>query len=193
MTGDENIDAIHMSTLRNPSEWGSADFIRRWNERLSSSQHINSLYASPEWLECLSEITPAGDLAAVVLENQGGLVGIVPVRKHRFRLPYDVASHALFKASFDAVEILGSVPMIPDGAPVLSSLFRKIEEIWPGTRAIYFDTVPADTPWHRYLSQLSGERFSYAIDGRRPWFLLDLPSSREDYLASLGSKTRSTR
>jgi CelD/BcsL family acetyltransferase involved in cellulose biosynthesis len=57
----------------------------------------------------------------------------------------------------------------------------------------YMDTVPADDPFLQLAIETWRDSYLvYAPGGARPWHLLQIPATCEDYLSRMSSKTRST-
>lgn len=164
-----------------------------WAAIVAASDHVNVLYASAGWFHSLGQAYGEDQLALVMFRGATGeALGVVPARRAGFSLAFDISNYSLFTWRTAAVHVLGSIPLLPLDDKLLREICERLLRIWPDCTAVYFDTVPLDDQWNAAIERAGQNMLLYAPDGARPWFLLDLPSSSAEYLASLGGKTRST-
>jgi Acetyltransferase (GNAT) domain len=166
----------------------------QWDRLIDTSGNINAFYASSAWLAHQANVEKGPARIWCVHDLAGALRGGVAVRLKSFRLKFSIASRTLFEHSTKAAHILGSVPSLPETHPLVVEWIRRVFEDWPECQAIYSDACPTDSSFYACLEHSirhHREFFHYRVDGPRPWHLLDLDASFDEYLESLSSKARS--
>jgi hypothetical protein len=117
----------------------------------------------------------------------------VPIRLRTFELRFDIATTKLLSRQLQVAEILGSVPLLP-ACPathrlVIQDIFRQL----PRCSGVFADAVPVDSYFWSFLQQpsfLSQIGYVHITDGPRPWHLLTLSASFDEYMQTLSSKAR---
>ena len=176
-----------------PREWDDAALRRRWSELVESAEHVNAVYASPEWFDHLRRVTPAEELLLITARDAAGeLVGVVPVRVEREELQYDVASRALLRWRPRVASILGSVPLLPEDARLSARLCEILLDARLGCDGIYLDTAPVESAFRKFAAEESARLglLAYFPYGARPWHLVRFPSQEEEYFSQLKGKVR---
>jgi CelD/BcsL family acetyltransferase involved in cellulose biosynthesis len=192
MTIQKSDADYRLSIITLPTEWDEPHLRKRWFEITERSENINALYASPVWYDLLREKQRPGELALAVAYDEGGdIVGVVPVLFKNYSFQYYISRYPLMTLQLKAAHILGSVPMLPAERQVHAQLLGLLLET--EADCVYMDTVPVESPLRKLVMETKRQGYLvYAPGGARPWHLLQLPASSEEYLSRMNSKTRST-
>lgn len=168
------------------------DILAEWNALLEAQRPVNALYGSPTWFAHLAATTNDALLLLLARDFGGRLVGVMPCRVRNQWLKFDIAGRVLLRFPIRTVEILGSIPLLPKCPVIHNDALRLIFSNCSDCDAIYLDALPTDTFLWEFLNEsraLSG-CFVHVVDAVRPWHLLDLAPSYEEYLKTMGSKAR---
>lgn len=184
--------AYQLSVLNLPAEWDDSRLRSSWAELTEKSQNINALYNSSVWFDLLRARHKPEDLAiAVARDASGALVGIAPIlfKDHPFQ--YYVSRYPIITRHLKAAHVLGSVPMFPTDSQVYTQLVDALLTV--NVDCVYMDTVPTDHPFTKSATATwKRTHLVYAPGGARPWHLRQIPSTCEEYLSLMSSKTKST-
>ncbi|MCX6922468.1 MAG: GNAT family N-acetyltransferase [Verrucomicrobia bacterium] len=169
------------------------DVVHDWSNLLRTLDHVNGIYGSPLWLAHLADggANKAGALLA--RDHRGSFAGIVPFCRRQSILRFDIAGRLLASKSLRILELLGSIPMLPENFEIHDEALRQIFSAWPECDAIYMDALPADSYFWQFLNdpcRKSDFFYVHVVSGPRPWHLINLAPSYDLYLKSMSSKAR---
>ncbi len=168
--------------------------LSEWDALISRTPNINAMYASSAWLAHVAETDDTPVRVWCVRDSSGVLIGGMAVRLQDYGLQFSVASRTLFQRKTMAAQILGSVPFMPESSALAVALIRHVFLDWPQCQAIYADACPTDSFFYDCLQNSihhHAEFYHYRVDGPRPWHLLHLNATFDEYLETLSSKARS--
>ncbi len=167
-----------------------------WERLLAQHGDANSLFATPNWCEHLAQTEREQPIRLWCRYDDGGeLTGIVPIALAACSLHFDIASKLLWQPELQAGHVLGGVLHSPDAESSLVDLNRQFFRTHPDREALFFRTTPDDSETGRALAGSAELRRSFTVyrsDAARPWFLIDLADSFDEYFGKFSSKTRST-
>lgn len=179
-----------------PSEaLADATFLADWRRVVDANGAPYTLYNSPDWIEHAATLGGASIVIWTIRDANRTLVGVVPTAKRDYRLTFDIANRAFFNVTFKVADILGSQLCIPENRHLYRKLIDRILKHWPECDGICFDTLPADCFCSRLLhssDECSDSVRVYSPFGCRPWHVITLGASFEEYLQTKSAKTRST-
>src|SRR5688572_13684015 len=89
------------------------DLLAAWQAIVQAHPHVNSLYASPAWVDHLLTTSTSRVQLVFSRDQCGQLTGIVPFRLRSYDLRFDVATTSLLRRKMIVAEILGSMPLLP--------------------------------------------------------------------------------
>jgi CelD/BcsL family acetyltransferase involved in cellulose biosynthesis len=164
-----------------------------WRALASEQSHTNSLFSSPEWVSHQSAVRPEGVHVVRVRSEAGRLIGVVPVRLRPYELRFDIAKTSLLGKQIQVAEILGSLPLLPACAEIHRHVVEEVFRALPACHALFADAVPVDSYFWSLLqgpAPFAGRAYVHITDGPRPWHLLTLSSSFEQYMRATSSKAR---
>lgn len=164
-----------------------------WRRLIDTSGNLHALYQSPEWSEHLLATAEQGSLYIGLVTYGNDTVGIVPVRVSARAVSFSLGRRRLLKRRVLAVNVLGSVPLIPDDPVLHGVVWREALTRFTECDCIYLDSLPCDSAAWRYLNRSrdrKSEYLVYAEDGVRPFHAIELRSSFDAYLARFSSKQR---
>jgi len=151
-------------------------------------------YASPEWIEHLEATQPHKVLPPVVVHDAADrLAGIVPVVRFTYQLSCVVGGNVLWHWRIPAVALLGSDPLIPDDAPTYDRVLAAVAASAPDAQAIYLHSLPTNSFCWSHLQRSDWVRKNllfHVVAGPRPFHVLELPSSVEQFVSSFPRKKR---
>lgn len=183
-----------LSLISSPEEWDAPALRARWQELVETSDNVNALYASPVWFDLLRKGHADSDLTlAVARDEEGRIAGVSPVLFKDYPFQFYVSSRPVYTTRLKAANVLGSVPLLPDERGVHAQMRDALLDGRRDCDCIYMDTVPLDSPCRQFVSEPEQKDFlMYAPNGARPWHLLRLPATPDEYLSQMSSKTRYT-
>jgi CelD/BcsL family acetyltransferase involved in cellulose biosynthesis len=185
-------DDVEIFCLHPNQALGDSQLLEGWRELLSVHGQTNALYGSPDWVAHLASLNHAEMLIWFVRGRKGKLLGVLPMVKRPYLLPFDIANRPLCKAKFQVAELLGSVPTMPESERLYARTFEQILGRWPECQGIYIDALPSNSYCTRFVhnSPYLDFAFAYSPFGQRPWHIARLGASFEEYLASMSTKSR---
>lgn len=169
--------------------------LTEWRQIVDAAGEPHTLFNSPDWIEHAATRGGANVVIWTIRNANRTLVGVVPTANRDYRLAFDVANRALLNVTLKVVDILGSQLCIPENEQLYRQLIDQILRHWPECDGISFDALPVDCYCSRLLRS-SAERSDsirvYSPFGRRPWHVIKIGASFEEYLQTKSAKTRST-
>jgi CelD/BcsL family acetyltransferase involved in cellulose biosynthesis len=190
MYRNENI-SFEVVSARHALE--SSRLSTEWENLFNTNRHPYALFASPSWVNHLAE-TSISPLSVVFGRSEKGhIVGAVPIRHREYSLIFSIGNRVLLRPKLKAAEILGSIPTLPQIPKYYQALIGEVFAQWSDCDCIYLDTLPVDTYFWNLLTDREGLPRSFYLhvaDGPRPWHLVLLAPTFEDYLKSMSPKAR---
>src|SRR5205085_12632097 len=116
-----------------------------------------------------------------------------PLARCNYDLSCIVRGRVLWRWRVPAIAVLGSEPLMPPDAAVHDRLFAAIAASDPHADAIYFHSLPTDSFCWSYLQESSSIRehfLLHVVAGPRPFHLLRVPQSFNDFVAGFRPKKR---
>jgi CelD/BcsL family acetyltransferase involved in cellulose biosynthesis len=171
------------------------DLVARWRWLLEQHGNANSLFATPEWCEHLAHTSPGQPIRLWCRYDGDTLSGVVPLMMARCALRFDIASRMLWQPSFKAAHVLGGTLHLTDVEQALLELTDNFFRAHPSYEALFFLTTPDDSGTGKALAASAQLRRRYTLyrpDPARPWLLIDLGASFDEYFDKFSAKTRST-
>jgi hypothetical protein len=149
------------------------------------------MYQSLPWFEhLLGTGQGAQARVAVLRDDRGNVVGVVPMQLGEYPLVFSAGRRPLWKFRLSTAYILGGQPRVPGIPTTHDELFRCIWEGVPDLDAVYLKGMPAAGPCWSSLRHGSHEGIVYAERGVRDLYSITLPDSFEHYLAKFKQKKR---
>jgi hypothetical protein len=183
-----------LEVLSIDEEGSAADVIHQWNDLLRHAEPLNSLYASPEWFQHLSATSPESACRALLLQAPSGdLLGLAPVRFQQVPLPYAIGNRVLATASLRGGFMLGGQPLLPDDPQLYADFFDLFFRRPDTCECLFFDSVSGQSYFWTFMQQHRSRSAPYDVYlpfGVRPWHWIRLFPTFDEYLASMGRKTR---
>jgi hypothetical protein len=130
---------------------------------------------------------------AVTRDRTGQVNGIAPFRIAAGALDFHVSEHTLARIPVRKALMLGGLPLFPESGLVLDNLFAWMWSFLPRVDGISLSGVEVGSFLWRYLHTSKALRKRYilhVIEGIRPYHILPLPPTFEEYLAHYSSKKR---
>ncbi len=166
-----------------------------WNELLFLSEQ-NCIFLTHEWIsswwKCFSEDNSLEIL--IFKEEKGSLVGIAP-----FMIkggldkssPYNKGKILRFIASLEVSDYCDLIMLDRKREEFYKDLLGYLKANYPDIEIIELMNLKASSPTLSFLPRLApGQGYSYSCTETEVAPLLELPSSYEDYMASLSKKGR---
>jgi CelD/BcsL family acetyltransferase involved in cellulose biosynthesis len=173
--------------------WRCPEFRASWARLMERRANHDALDQSPPFWEHLYARIPE-KLSILTVHAAGDtLAGVVPLRKVRWPLAFDVSGRVLAQATLDAIVILGSQPLMPSDPVLHDRLYATIDDSFPECEAIAMPSVPAESFLWRYCleSRVIKRHFLVYIPyGKRLCHTMSLAATFEQYLAKLSHKKR---
>lgn len=180
--------------LSTPSEWSSEELQLAWKRLLPGRSGVTAVYQTPGWFDHIASIEWRDRvLLAVTRDRWQRIAGIAPVRLSRRTLDFHLKGRALLRLPMLKASLVGGRPLAPDNPTAMDRLFESIAGALPDADAIALSGVEADSFLWRYLHSsetLNREFLVFIPEGPRPYHLLDLPATFDDYLALFNAKKR---
>jgi CelD/BcsL family acetyltransferase involved in cellulose biosynthesis len=162
-----------------------------WEQLLDQHPGANLFYQSPEYFNHLTKLRGDCAFLALLEQEDGTPVGIVPMRKERVLLKFDVGEYRVTQTSFSGVRILGGTLLAPQSPDVLELLFRQIARSFPDCQAMEVSGVPTASALWNFLKTSQSLRREFAVYcpyGARDCHTAHVPDSFAEYLKAFGRK-----
>ena len=187
------MDNLTISTL-DPTQVCSNESLRgEWNALIRAHPNMTAIYASPDWFAHLLATSLSPLRLVTVHDEEGTLVGVVPVKVKQYDLQFSVSGRILARWSISTAYLLGSVPVLPESETVHAAVLRKIFESFPDCHALYADAVPTESYFWRFLvgpTRSHAGLHTHVLEGPIHSNVLKLRPSFESYLKEMGTKAR---
>jgi hypothetical protein len=193
--GQANREAGELTVRPVPVATALSGALRReWSALNATSSSAYAQYASPEWVEHVQATYPEELLAPIVAQDHGRkLAGIVPLARCDYALPCIARGRVLWRWRVPAISLLGSDPLVPPDAATHDRLFAAIAASDPHAGAIYLHSLPTSSFCWSYLQSSAWIREHFLLHvaaGPRPFHLLHVPPSFEDFVSRFKPKKR---
>ena len=170
-------------------------FQATWSALVAASDSPQKIYQTPEFFQFLRETPKEGirlEVLALVRLRDGAVVGVVPVRVCQQHLNFKLGPLSLCSAKVDMVNLLGSIPATPTGMDVSEFLLSQLLALFPQSRAVFMQALPADSGHWNNLQEMAGQRqLTTALMGDwRDCHTMPLPATFDQYLGKFSSKKR---
>ena len=168
---------------------------RTWESFAGSRESLAAIYQSPKYFDWLQEGNEDGHFDVLTVRNRltDAIVGVVPIKRWAYRLPFVFRARAFVEIGRRTIGILGSEPMIPENPGAFDELFLTFARRYPDSQVIYMDAVPATSYLWHHLQTSRTIRSLYhtlVVDGFREWHSVPLPKSMDEYYKKLTRKKR---
>ena len=166
-----------------------------WERLLDKQQGATASLQSPEWVRWLirNGPPPGGDVVLnVVRDPSGAIVGLTPLSLGRHHLDYQVDVFNPWRPLM-AVDVLGSVPLIPTGPARIDTFFQSLFSSFPDVQLVSMRALPTQSEDATQLNALNcaGRAGTlYTPGGEFRTHNIQLPESMEAYLAGFAAKRR---
>ena len=173
--------------------WRCPEFRASWARLMERRANHDALDQAPQFWEHLYARIPEKLSILTVHAAGDALAGVVPLRKVRWPLAFDVSGRVLAQTTLDAIVILGSQPLMPSDPVLHDRLYATIDDSFPECEAIAMPSVPTESFLWRYcLESRSIKRhfLVYIPYGKRLCHTMSLAATFEQYLAKLSAKKR---
>jgi CelD/BcsL family acetyltransferase involved in cellulose biosynthesis len=185
---------VHVELLASAAEWGTARVRAEWDDVLETGAGRLAALQSPAWFDHLVATEPAAQPAlACVRDEDGRLVGVVPLVRTRLDLDYFVKGVRLGKSSLSVLEIPGGAPPLPEDVAVYDRLFEQLRQAAGDHDGLYLRFLPTSSFCWRYLHESPLVRAGFSLvlpEGVISNHGIELPPTFEAYLAHFKSRTR---
>lgn len=165
-----------------------------WADLVSKHAPRISFLQSPDFIDHLAAIRADDNVfIAALWDGEGGLEGLIPIRRMVSTLDFSVGGRRLASAKFKALRILGGNILYPMGDQAHIALLDRLMERFHDIDLFQFSSMPTASRAWQSISRCTGvaERFlTYVPHGPRHCLVTDVPASMDDYLAKLGRKKR---
>lgn len=164
-----------------------------WRRLVRTACGLNVIYQSPDWWECTIRPEAAdAHRIAVLRDEQGAIVGVVPFQMGEFPLDYGAGSHTFWRHQFRSLRILGGEPLVPPNAECYRVLVEGMLDAFPDCDAVVVDPLECNSPaWLAIHGEaVSGRVVPYLPYGRRLAYEIKFPASYEEYFARFKKKSR---
>jgi CelD/BcsL family acetyltransferase involved in cellulose biosynthesis len=180
--------------LYSPEEWTTPELRRDWQGLVERQSNPRLIYQTPEWFDHIASLQSQDPIAvAVTRDLTGEINGIAPFRIARGDLEFHLAGRTLGRFSLRKALVLGGLPLFPENQAVLDKLFAWMWSFLPGVDGIGLSGVEVGSFLWRYLhsSRVLRDRYLlHVVEGVRPYHILPLPPTFEEYLAQYNAKKR---
>ena len=170
------------------------EILCKWLKELASLGP-ESLFQSSEYFDFLLATELPGDLsvALVTAANSQQVCGIIPIRRSPHQLKLSIGKYVFGAVTFNAVQILGSLPNMPALPQLFDELAQLLMRTHPGADALCLEAVPVQS-WlwsHVSTSKTIRQSFNvYVPHGPRQWHSVVLPPSFRQYQERFSAKHR---
>jgi hypothetical protein len=130
---------------------------------------------------------------AVTRDRTGQVNGIAPFRIAAGSLDFHVSEHTLARIPVRKALMLGGLPLFPENEGVLDKLFDWMWSFLPKVGGISLSGMEVGSFLWQYLHTSEALRKRYLVhvaEGVRPYHILPLPKTFEEYLAQYHAKKR---
>lgn len=197
---DSGIESIGRPAARDSHPWcirivtvsqalDSIDIRTAWDRMVADSGNPDVLFQSPQWLTQLAA-DGRSDTAVAVLDNDEGVVGVVPLHLDRTFLRWTIRGRNLLSIGLPSASILGSTPLLPDDPRALRQLLLAIRRRYPG-RCVSFRRVAESSTLAEQVAAAAPDRWlMHVTDDPQTHHLARLPRRFEEFLGFKGRKSR---
>ncbi len=180
--------------LSSPREWAAPELRRAWQCLIGERSTPRLIYQTPGWFDHIASLQSQDQIAVAVTRNLTGQVnGIVPIRIARGALDFHLAGHTVGRIPMRKALVLGGLPLVPEDPVFLDNLFASMSSSLPGVDGIGLSGVQVGSFLWQYLhsSRVLRDRYLlHVAEGVRPYHILPLPPTFDEYLAHYNSKKR---
>lgn len=167
---------------------------REWNALVAASPNVYAQYASPDWIEHLQHVDGKDLLPPITVRGaRGELVGVVPLMAGSYDLAFTVRDRVLLRSRVRAITVLGSQPLLPQEPAIHDRVLAAVLASAPDAECIYLHSVPTDSFFWQHIQQspwMREQLLTYLPFGLRPFHLLELPATFEDFLSRFRAKRK---
>jgi Acetyltransferase (GNAT) domain len=175
-------------------DWDSPEVRLGWARLIAGSLDSDLLGKCPEFVDHLrSTNDPSRFYLATVRDAAGSICGVVPLCVGPSGLKLEISGKVLAESRSPAVQILGSVPLLPADPVAHDLLFATLHQEFSGCQAISMASVPTNSFLWDYVREsnfISWKFLSYAMHGVRLCHVIPLPATVESYFANFSGKRR---
>jgi CelD/BcsL family acetyltransferase involved in cellulose biosynthesis len=159
-----------------------------WDRLFAGSDHPNAFHSSRAWAEYLH--ARGGDVRVVVVRERGFSVsGVVPVMCHAHGLDYDVGTQHVLRSRFRVADVLGSVPLLTDGAVTPRELVSGVLGTLSDCDAVFLESLPVESPYSG-MESAAGDVLAYRPSVARADHLINLNGTFAEYFRGRSAKVR---
>lgn len=173
------------------------EFCLRWRALVLAGDSHQKIYQTPEFFQCQAEASQDQpgermELVTICARSDQRLLGVVPVRLGRQELCFGIGKAILYKTAVEMVNLLGSIPAVPDGAALMQHLVQQLLAMFPQAKAVYMKSIPWHSEQWRQLEAITaGPPLASSLIGQwRECHTLPLPATFEHYLDKFSAKKR---
>ena len=162
-----------------------------WEHLLDQHAGGTQFYQSPEYFNHLTKLRSDCAFLALVEQEDGTTVGIVPMRKEPVLLKFDIGERRVTQASFSGVRILGGTLLVPQTPEMFELVFRQVARFFPDCETMEVSGVPTTSPLWTFLKTSQSLRKDFAVYspyGPRNCHTAQVPDSYAEYLRGFGRK-----
>jgi hypothetical protein len=185
---------VRLWFIANCDESRDASIRTAWARLLDRYSSRTLFYQSPAYFDHLASHVREGDLRLAIVEgDDGAVLGVVPLRRTKSTLEFRAGAMRFGAVKFDAVRILGGMPLLPPTSQFFDLLFEGIARAFPACPAIELRGLPISSPLWNYVKDrhpVVSEYALYVPDGPRDYHTTDIPESFEAYLGGFKRKKR---
>ena len=180
--------------LYSRQEWSTPELRHDWQSLIEERSNPRLIYQTPGWFDHLTSMQTQEKMAVAVTRDRTGQVnGIAPFRIAAGALDFHVSEHTLARIPVRKALMLGGLPLFPENGLVLDKLFAWMWSFLPAVDGISLSGIEVGSFLWRYLHSSTVLRDRYllhVVEGVRPYHILSLPPTFEEYLARYNSKKR---
>ena len=169
--------------------------LRQWRRLLEDSSSSEKIYQTPEFFDFLlsqSHTRQQVILLAVYDTENEEIQGIFPLRRIAQKFEFFPNTKLSFSPSVKTVLLLGSIPLMPVAAGLLSIVIPEIFALLPDIEAIGMTALPVESSVESFLCGLAASNgyLLHVLNGWRNSHLIPLPQSFDAYLSRYSAKKR---
>ena len=180
--------------LSSSHDWSGAELRRDWQRLIEQRSHVTMVYQTPGWFDHVMSQHLEGQFTMAVTRDRAGRVsGIAPIRVSRESLDFHVAGITLGRIPMCKAHFVGGLPLLPNGRSAFENLAVAISTNHPEVDGIGLSCVEVGSSlWHHlHFSKALRERYLLlVVEGIRPYHILPLPRTFDEYLDQHSAKKR---
>ena len=180
--------------LYSSEEWNAPELRQAWQAMIAERSNPRLIYQTPGWFDHLTSLQSQDPIAVAVTRDRSGQVnGLAPFRIASGTLDFHVSEHTLARIPVRKALMLGGLPLLPENEAVVDRLFDWMWSFLPKVGGISLSGVEVGSFLWRYLHSskaLCKRYFVHVVEGIRPYYVLPLPKTFEEYLAHYNAKKR---